>query len=85
LLDFSTKYVNKNWTVGKYFKCHIIVAAIKNEFPKRSKASIIIKQTKQHILKAFNKLKEITHGDYGNVMKKHKIVEANDVTHTQTF
>jgi hypothetical protein len=37
-----------------------------NEFPKRSKASIS-KQTKQHILKAFNKIKEITHGDDGNV------------------
>jgi hypothetical protein len=38
-----------------------------NEFPKRSKASIS-KQTKQHILKAFNKIKkEITHGDNGNV------------------
>jgi hypothetical protein len=38
-----------------------------NEFPKESKASIS-KQTKQHILiKAFNKIKEITHGDNGNV------------------
>jgi DNA topoisomerase IA len=34
----------------------------------------ISKQTKQHILKAFNEIKEITHGDNGNVMKKHKIV-----------
>jgi hypothetical protein len=48
-------------------KCHIIVTAKINEFPKRSKASIS-KQTKQHILKAFNKIKkEITHGDNGNV------------------
>jgi hypothetical protein len=31
-----------------------------NEFPKRSKASIS-KQTNHHILKAFNKIKEITH------------------------
>jgi hypothetical protein len=45
-----------------------------NEFQKRSKASIS-KQTKQHILKAFNKIKkEITHGDNGNI--KYKIVEA---------
>jgi hypothetical protein len=29
----------------------------------------------------------MTHGDYGNVMimKKYKIVEANDVTHNLTF
>jgi hypothetical protein len=48
-------------------KCHIIVTAKMNEFPKRSKASIS-KQTNQHILKAFNKIKkEITHGDHGNV------------------
>jgi hypothetical protein len=46
-----------------------------NEFPRRSRASIS-KQTKQHILKAFNNIKEITHGDNGNVMKKHKIVKA---------
>jgi hypothetical protein len=47
-----------------------------NEFPKRSKASII-KQTNQHILKAFNKIKEITHGDNGNAStKKYKIIEA---------
>jgi hypothetical protein len=45
----------------------------------------ISKQTKQHILKAFNKIKENTHGDNGNVMKKYKIVEANDVTHNLTF
>jgi hypothetical protein len=41
-----------------------------NEFPKRSRASIS-KQTKQQ--QAFNKIKEITHGDNGNVMKKYKI------------
>jgi hypothetical protein len=46
-----------------------------NEFPKRSRASIT-KQTKELILKAFNKIKEITHVDNGNVMKKYKIVEA---------
>jgi hypothetical protein len=48
-----------------------------NEFPKRSKTSIS-KQTKQHIFKAFNKIKEISHGDNGNVPKyvKCKIVEA---------
>jgi hypothetical protein len=42
-----------------------------NAFPKRRKASIS-KQTKQHILKAFNKykIKEITHGDNGNVNTK---------------
>jgi hypothetical protein len=40
-----------------------------NEFPKRSKASIS-KQTNQHILKAFNKIKEITHGDNGNASMK---------------
>jgi hypothetical protein len=45
----------------------------------------ISKQTKQHILKAFNKIKENTHGDNGNVMKKYKIVEPNDVTHNLTF
>jgi hypothetical protein len=44
-----------------------------NEFPKRSKVSIS-KQTNQHILKAFNKIKEITHGDNGN--GKYTIVEA---------
>jgi hypothetical protein len=55
-----------------------------NQFPKRSRASIT-KQTKQHILKVFNKIKEITHGDNGNVMKKYKIVEANDVIHNLTF
>jgi hypothetical protein len=43
------------------------------------------KQTKQHILKAINKIKEITRGDNGNIMKKYKIVEANDVTHNLTF
>jgi CRISPR/Cas system-associated exonuclease Cas4 (RecB family) len=53
--------INKNWTVDKYLNCHIIVAATMNEFPKRSRASIS-KQTKQHILKAFNKIEEITHG-----------------------
>jgi hypothetical protein len=37
-----------------------------NEFPKPSKASIS-KQMKQHVLKALNKIKEITHGDNGNV------------------
>jgi hypothetical protein len=37
-----------------------------NEFPKRSKASIS-KQTKQHILQAFNKIKEITHGEIRKV------------------
>jgi hypothetical protein len=47
-----------------------------NEFPKRSRASIS-KQTKQNILKAFNKIKEIK--DNGNVMKKYKIVEAEAV------
>jgi hypothetical protein len=31
-----------------------------NEFPKS-------KQTNQHILKVFDKIKEITHGDNGNV------------------
>jgi hypothetical protein len=36
----------------------------------------ISKQTKELILKAFNKIKEITHGDNGNVMKNYKIVEA---------
>jgi hypothetical protein len=47
-----------------------------NEFPKRSKESIS-KQTNQHILKAFNKIKEITHGDNGNSRyEKDKIVEA---------
>jgi hypothetical protein len=40
-----------------------------NEFPKRSKASIS-KQTKQQILKAFNKIKEIPDGDNGNVSTK---------------
>jgi hypothetical protein len=45
-----------------------------NEFPKQSRAPIN-KQTKQHILKAFNKIKEITHGDNGNVMKNYKILE----------
>jgi hypothetical protein len=54
------------------------------EFPKWSRASIS-KQTKQHILKAFNKIKEITRGDNGNVMKKYKIVEANDMTDNLTF
>jgi CRISPR/Cas system-associated exonuclease Cas4 (RecB family) len=39
-----------------------------NELPKRSKASIS-KQTNQHILKAFNKIKEITHGDKMQVRK----------------
>jgi hypothetical protein len=47
-----------------------------NEFPKRSKASIS-KQRHQHVLKAFNKIKEITHGDNRNVnYVKCKIVEA---------
>jgi hypothetical protein len=55
-----------------------------NEFPKRSRASIS-KQTKQHILKDLNKIKEITHGDNGNVTKKYKIVEVNDVIHNLTF
>jgi hypothetical protein len=55
-----------------------------NEYPKRSRASIS-KQTKKHILKAFKKIKEITEGDNGNVMKKYKIVEANHVTHNLTF
>jgi hypothetical protein len=82
LLDFYK--INKNWTVGKDLNCHIIVTAIMNEFPKRSRASIT-KQTKQHILKVFNKIKEITYGDIGNVMKKYKIVEANDVTRNLTF
>jgi hypothetical protein len=36
----------------------------------------INKQTKEFILKAFDKIKEITHGDNGNVMKNYKIVEA---------
>jgi hypothetical protein len=39
----------------------------------------------EHILKAFNKIKEITHGDNGNVMNNYKIVETNDVTHNLTF
>jgi hypothetical protein len=55
-----------------------------NEFPKRSRASIS-NQTPQHILKVFNKIKEITHGDNGNVITKYKVVEANDVTHNLTF
>jgi hypothetical protein len=47
-----------------------------NLLPKRSKASIS-KQTNQHILKAFNKAKEITHGDKGNPSTKStKVVEA---------
>jgi hypothetical protein len=69
--------INKNQIVGKDLNCHIIIAAKMNEFPKRSRAPIS-KQTKQHILKAFNKIKEITHGDNGNVMKKYKIVENTD-------
>jgi hypothetical protein len=40
-----------------------------NEFLKRSEASIG-KQTNQYILKAFNKIKEITHGDNGNLIRK---------------
>jgi hypothetical protein len=32
-----------------------------NELPKRNRASVS-KQMKPHILKAFNKIKEITHG-----------------------
>jgi hypothetical protein len=40
-----------------------------NEFPKRSKTSIS-KHTNQYILKAFNKIKEITHGDNGNASTK---------------
>jgi hypothetical protein len=40
-----------------------------NEFPKRGKASIS-KLTNQHILNAFNKIKEITHGDNGNASTK---------------
>jgi hypothetical protein len=55
-----------------------------NEFPKRSRASIS-KQMKQHILKAFNKIKKITHGDNGNAMKKYKTVETNNVIHNLTF
>jgi hypothetical protein len=59
--------IYENSTVGNDLKCHIIVTAKMNEFPKRSKASIS-KQKKQPILKAFNKIKkEITHGDNGNV------------------
>jgi hypothetical protein len=54
-----------------------------NEFPKQSRASIN-KQTKQHILKDFNKIKEITQ-DNGNVMKKYKIIEANDMIQNLTF
>jgi hypothetical protein len=49
-----------------------------NEFPKRSKASIS-KRTNLHILKAFNKIKEITHGSwrkYKRKYEKYKIVEA---------
>jgi hypothetical protein len=38
-------------------------------FQKGNRVSVS-KQTKQHILKAFNKIKEITHGDNGNVMEK---------------
>jgi hypothetical protein len=55
-----------------------------NEFPKQSRASIS-KQRKQYILKAFNKTKEITHEDNGNVMKKYKIIEANDMIQNLTF
>jgi hypothetical protein len=67
-----------------------------NEFPTEQssgRASVMCcfvcllsrQQTKQHILKAFNKIKQITYGDNGDVMKKYKIVEANDVTHNLTF
>jgi hypothetical protein len=45
----------------------------------------IIAVTAAKGLKAFNKIKEITHGDNGNVMKKYKIVETNDVSHNLTF
>jgi hypothetical protein len=55
-----------------------------NEFPKRSRASVS-KQMKQHILKAFNKIKGITQGDNRNVMKKYKTVETNNVIHNLTF
>jgi hypothetical protein len=40
-----------------------------NKFPKRNKQA---DEAEQHILKAFNKINEITHGDNGNVMKKYK-------------
>jgi hypothetical protein len=76
--------INKNYTVDKDLNCHIIVAAKMNQFPKRSIAPIS-KQTKQHILKTFNKIKEMTHGDNRNAIKKYKIVETNDVTHNLIF
>jgi hypothetical protein len=47
----------------------IIVTAKMNEFPKGSKVSIN-KQTKQHIFKTFIKIKDISHGDNGNVKCK---------------
>jgi Ni,Fe-hydrogenase maturation factor len=49
----------------------IIVTAKMNEFPNPSKASIS-KQTNQHILKAFNKIKKLikNHGDNGNARTK---------------
>jgi hypothetical protein len=53
--------INEKYTVGNDLNCHIIVTVKMNIFPKRSKASIS-KQTNQHILKAFNKIKQITHG-----------------------
>jgi hypothetical protein len=56
--DVSRSFVSAT----KYENTSITVTAKMNEFPKRSKASIS-KQTNQHILKAFNKIKEITHGD----------------------
>jgi hypothetical protein len=55
--------------IGNDLNCHIIVTAKINEFPIRSKA-LISKQMIQHILKAFNKIKEITHGDHGNASTK---------------
>jgi hypothetical protein len=66
--------INKNWTVGKDLNYYIIVAAIMNEFSKRSSSrASISKQTKQHILKAFNKIKDFTHGDNGNWKRNEKV------------
>jgi hypothetical protein len=55
-LLFFFYIINKNWTVDQDLNCHIIVAAMMNEFPKPSRASTS-KQTKQYILNAFNKIK----------------------------
>jgi cystathionine beta-lyase family protein involved in aluminum resistance len=40
-----------------------------NKFPKCNKQA---DEAEQYILKAFNKINEITHGDNRNVMKKYK-------------